>query len=171
MKQLDRLADLLATPRLPMAAKMWSGADVMIGFRIEGDRPWSSFYPKDREIVTKHALELSYFFEALRDAFFEEGLIDFSSKIEFFGRLATAADACLLERPDAAAQLICAAVLREAYSTKEQIENGEFDYLLISEGNQIADDLASSGQRTGYSGIGETVEFFRQRGVTLYGTT
>jgi hypothetical protein len=84
--------------------------------------------------------------------FYEEGLIDFCSKIEFFGRLATVADACLLERPDALAQLICAAVLREAYTMDNQIRKSKFDYLTIAEGNQIADDLAVLGRRTGYFG-------------------
>ena len=73
----------------------------------------NSFYPSDRQVCTKHALEVSYFFEILRDAMYEEALIDHCSKFEFFGHLATAAHACLLEQPDASAQLLCAAVLRE----------------------------------------------------------
>jgi hypothetical protein len=170
MKRLDELALLLANPLLLKAARPWSGADVVIRFGPQSDHPWSSFYPKCREIITEHALEVSYFFEAVRDAFYEKALIDSCSKIEFFGRLATAADACLLERSDAPAHLLCAAVLREAYAIDEQIQNGTFEFLLITEGNQLADELVGSRRRTGYSGLQETVEFFRERGVTIYGT-
>jgi hypothetical protein len=50
MKRLDELARLLANPLLLKAARPWSGADVVIGFGPQSDHPWSSFYPKCREI-------------------------------------------------------------------------------------------------------------------------
>ena len=53
-----------------------------------------------------------YFFDVLRDPLYEEALIAHSSKIEFFARLAAAAEACLLEQPDATAHLVCAASCR-----------------------------------------------------------
>jgi hypothetical protein len=109
-------------------------------------------------MCTEHALEVSYFFEILRDAMYEEALC---SKFEFFGCLATAADACLLEQPDASAHLLCAAVLRETYAIARQIGTGEFDFLTIAEGNQIADDLTPPGLHIGYSGVKEMIEFFR----------
>jgi hypothetical protein len=98
-----------------------------------------SFYPRDREVLTEHALEVSYFFEVLRDPFYGEALIDHCSKIEFFERLsATAADACLLEQADATAHLVCAAVLREAYAIAKQMDEGKFDFFIVAEGNQPA---------------------------------
>jgi hypothetical protein len=51
----------------------------------------------------------------------------------------------------------------------EQIRNGEFEYLIIAEENQIADGLAVLGRWTGYFGVRETIEFFRERGITIYG--
>jgi hypothetical protein len=96
--------------------------------------------------------------------------INHCSKIEFFGRLASAADACLLEQPDATAHLVCAAVLRKAYAMAKQIDKGEFDFLIVSEGNQIGDELTLAGRRTGYSSIKETIEFFRGRGIQIHGT-
>ena len=142
----------------------------MIASAPQPDHLRSSFYSRDREVLTEHALEVSYFFEVLRDHFYEEALIDHCSKIEFFGRLATAADACLLEQPDATAHLVCAAVLREAYVMAKQIDEDEFDFLIVSEGNQIADDLTLPRQRIGYSSIKETISFFRGRRIHIHGT-
>jgi len=127
-------------------------------------------YARDHEVLTEHALEVSYFFEVLRDSFYERALIDHCSKIELFARLAAAADACLLEQPDASAHLVCAAVLREGYAVAKKIDEGEFASSIVAEGNRIGDDLTRAGQRTGYSSIKETVEFFRGRGIRIHGT-
>jgi|GEM_PF-851331 hypothetical protein len=170
MKKLDELAHLLANPVLPKASRHWSETDVVISSPPQPEHLRRSLYPRDREILTEHALEVSYFFEVLRDPFYEESLMNHCSKIEFFRRLASAADACLLEQPDATAHLVCAAVLREAYAMAKQIDKGEFDFLIVSEGNQIGDELALAGRRTGYSSIKETIEFFRRRGIQFHGT-
>jgi hypothetical protein len=169
MRKLHELAHLLANPVLPRAGRYWSGADVVIASAPLHDHIRSSFYPRNCEVLTEHALEVSYFFEVLRDDFYDEALIDQCSKIEFFGRLATAADACLLEQAGATAHLVCAAVLREAYSMAKQMDEGEFAFLIVSERNQVA-DLTLPGQRTGYSSIKDTIDFFRGRGIQIYGT-
>ena len=160
MKKLDELAHLLANPVLPKASCHWSGADVVIASAPQPDHLSRSFYPRDREVLTEHALEVSYFFEVLRDPFYEEALIDHCSKREFFGRLAAASEACLLEQPDATAHLVCAAALREAYAMAKQMD----------ERDQIADNLTFPGQRTRYSSIKETIDFFRGRGIQIHGT-
>jgi hypothetical protein len=170
MKKLDELAHLLANPVLPKASRHWSGADIVIESTPRLDQLLRSFYPGGREVLTEHALEVSYFFEVLRDPFYEEALNDQCCNIRFFGLLATAADACLLEQPDATAHLVCAAVLREAYAIAKKIDEGEFDFLIVTEANQITDDLALPGQRIGYSSIKETIEFFRGRGIQIHGT-
>jgi hypothetical protein len=160
MKKLEELAHLLANPVLPKASRLWSGADVVIASAPQPDDLRRSSNPKDREVLTEHALEVTYFFEVLRDRFCEEAPMDHCSKIEFFGRLAAAADACLLERPDATAHLVCAAILREAYAVAQQMD----------ERDQIADNLTFPGQRTGFSSIKETIEFFRERSIQIHGT-
>jgi hypothetical protein len=170
MKKLDELTHLLAYPVIPKASRLWSGGDVVIASAPQPDHLWRSFYPRAREVLTEHALEVSYFFDVLRDPLYEEALIDHCSKIEFFGRLATAAEACLLEQPDATAHLVCASVLREAYAVAKQMDEGEFASLIVAEGNQIGDDPTLPGQRTGYSSIKETIEFFRGRGIQIHGT-
>jgi hypothetical protein len=85
------------------------------------------------------------------------------SKVEFFGRLAAAANACLREKPDATAHLVCAAVLRDAYAMAKQMNEGEFDFPIVAAGYQISDGLAFARPGTGFSSINETVEFFRRR--------
>ena len=165
MKKLDELAHLLANPVLPKASRHWSGVGVFIASAPQPDHLRRSFYARDREVLTEHALEVSYFFEVLRDPFDEVALIDHCSKIEFFGRLTAAAEACLLEQPDATAHLVCAAVLREAYAVAKQMDEGEFDFLIVAEGNQIGNNLTLLGPRTGFSSIKETIEFFRGRDI------
>ena len=82
-----QLAHLLANPVLPKASRLWSGADVVIASAPQPDDLRRSSNPKDREILTEHALEITYFFEVLRERFCEEAPIDHCSKTEFFGRL------------------------------------------------------------------------------------
>jgi hypothetical protein len=170
MKKLDELARLLANPVLPKASRRWSGANVLIASAPQPDHLRKSFYPRAREVLTEHALEISYFFDVLRDPFCEEALINHCSKIGFFGRLASAADALLHEQSDATAHLVCAAVLREAYAMAKQMDEGEFDFLIVAEGNQIGDEPNLPGQWTGYSSIKEAIDFFRARGIQIHGT-
>jgi hypothetical protein len=170
MKKLDQLARLLANPVLPKASRRWSGSDVLIASAPQRNHFARPFDPRSCEVLTEHALEVSYFFEVLGERFFQETLTDHFSEIEFFGQLASAADACLLEQPDATAHLVCAAVLREACAMARQIDKGEFDFSIVAEGNQIGDDLTLPGQRTGYSSIKETIEFFSGHGIQIYGT-
>jgi len=169
MKKLDQLAHLLANPGLPKASRRWSGANILIACAPQPDHLRRSFYRRDREVLTEHALELSYFFEVLRDSFDEEAIIDHYSKIEFFARLASAVGTCLLEQPDATAHLVCAAVLREAYAMAKQLDEGEFAASIAVEGNQLGDNLTLAG-RIGYASIEETIGFFSGRGIQIHGT-
>jgi hypothetical protein len=168
VKKLDELAHLLANPVLPKASCHWSGVGVFIASAPQPDHLRRSFYARDREVLTEHALEVSYFFEVLRDSFDEVALIDHRSKIELFRRLTAATEACLLERPDVTAHLVCAAVLREAYAVAKRLDEGECDFLIVAEGNQIGDGLTLGGQQTGFRSIKEAIEFFRGRGNRIY---
>jgi hypothetical protein len=164
----DFLEAIRLDPVLPKSSRHWSGADVLIASAPQRNHFSRPFDSRSCEVLTEHALEVSYFFEVLGERFFQEALTAHCYEIEFFGRLASAADACLLEQPDATAHLVCAAVLREAYAMAKHIDKGEFDFLIAAEGNQIGDDLTLAGRRTGYSSIKETIEFFRGRGIKIY---
>ncbi len=69
------------------ALRDWGGSDVVIA-PVSIEIP-SGFYPEPRTVVTQFSRELSWLIEGLRDAFSE--LLDGTSKIEFYGRLASAA--------------------------------------------------------------------------------
>src|SRR5580692_13156155 len=119
MKKLDELSHLLANPVLPKASRHWSGADVVIASAQQPDHLRRSFYPRDREVLTEHALEVSYFFEVLRDPLYEEALIDHCSKIESSGAWRPRQRHAFSNSPMRLRIWLCAAVLREAY------ENGQ----------------------------------------------
>ena len=52
----------------------------------------------------------------------------------------------------------------------KQMDEGEFGFLIVAEGNLIGDDPTLPGQRTRYLSIKETIEFFRGRGMQIHGT-
>ena len=97
---------------------LWGGAGVIICY----DKPEvvDTYYGKDTYVETAFATELSWLFMELRDIFQE--YYDYSSKYEFFGRLADAANAYL----DAGSGLECdvdllLAALEEACLMASQI--------------------------------------------------
>src|SRR4051812_48789104 len=87
-EKLERLASAIASGSPHRAETLWGGADVVID---TSPHPpvHDAFYPEPRYVITRFAPELSWLFEQLRDAF--TSLLDGASKIEFFGRLALAA--------------------------------------------------------------------------------
>jgi hypothetical protein len=165
MRKLRELARLLSNPVLPKANRYWSWADVLVLEPKTNDFR-NSFHIRDHEVLTEHALEVFYFLEVLSGPFYEESLIDHYSKIAFLGRLADAADACFREQPNANAHLVCAAVLREAYAMAGQ----KLALSIVDKENQIEDDSTLCRQRTGYSSLKETIEFFRGRDIQIHGT-
>jgi hypothetical protein len=126
IKELERLEKLLKKSPLPKAKKEWYGADVHITKRSIDDRNERRFYSNPRSVKTPYALELSWFFENLRDAFYAEKRLDDLSKIEFFGRLANAAIRCIKENPNVSANLLCAVVLHEAFIIFDEMEKNIF---------------------------------------------
>lgn len=117
--------------------------------------------------MTEHALELSWLFEQLRDAFYAESRINGCTKIDFFGRLANAAIRCLECRPRASARLLCAAVYHEALAIYDEMENGSFGYFAVAPGNAIADDFIDDAKRSGFVSPEATIDFLRSRGLEI----
>ena len=106
MKTLEALQHIeldFSHGRLPKA-RPWGGADVVISARAPRKSASSDFYPEHRYVISPHAPELSWLFGALRDAFYAEKRLDGQTKIEFFGRLANAANRCLTKSPDVSAR-------------------------------------------------------------------
>ncbi|MBP9663106.1 MAG: hypothetical protein KBD94_00690 [Pyrinomonadaceae bacterium] len=139
----------------------WSGADVVITSQTQDRSQVGGFYPEPRTVVTRFSAEVSWLFERLRDAF--SGLIDGTSKIEFYGRLAKAA-ASYQNKVNGGenAKEIMRVVLYEAVAMLEEMEEGTFDFLEVTSGNTILADLVEESERSGYMGVEATAEFFQK---------
>ena len=143
MTTADAMIDLyqrLAGNDPGVAECLWGGADVGITDTPPPAPAPDAFYPEPRWVVTPHALHLSWVFEALRDAFYAENRLDSCSKIEFFGRLANAANRQLAKKPDTTAVELCTTVFYEAATMLNEMDADQFQYLQIAAGNEILDD-------------------------------
>ena len=125
---------------LPRSRTLWGGADVVICLREPPANREPGFYPEPRRVCSVHARELSWLFNSLRDAFAIESLLDGCTKIEFYGRLANAANSRLRTEPDISAAGICSAVLDEAEKIYGEMKNHEFEFLRVAFDGEIADD-------------------------------
>jgi hypothetical protein len=167
LKELKRLQNALEEPHFPQAETDWDGADVVITREEPPKGAEGGFYPDPRYVVTEYSLELSSLFERLRDAFYAGKRLDSCSKIEFFGRLANAANRCIKRSASLEVHSLYAAVLHEAFAIYDEMEEGAFECLAVAVGNEIVDDYVDEALRTGYIGNEATLEFFRSRGVEV----
>jgi hypothetical protein len=166
LEELSRLEKVLVGGNLQQAQREWGGADVVIT-RNAPQKTGGGFYPDPRYVISPHSLELSWLFEALRDAFYAEKRIDSCSKIEFFGRLANAANRFIQRSNNITAPLLCAAVLHEAFAIYEEMEERTFQCLVVAIGNEIVDDYVDEALRTGFIGTENTLAFFKSHGVEV----
>lgn len=166
-KELKRLEKYLEKSPLPRVSSEWGGADVIISGEAPPKQTKGGFYPRSRYVVTSSSFELSWLFERLRDAFYAEKRLDGCSKIEFFGRLANAANRCIQRSTILTAHILCAAVLHEAFAIYDEMEEGKFRCLTVAPGNEIVDDHVGNASRPGYISNDATLDFFRSRGVKV----
>jgi hypothetical protein len=146
LRELNRLEETIKSFNLPPLKGEWKGAKVVI---TQNPRPKSAeggFYPAPRYVVTKYALELSWLFKKLRDAFYAEDRLDGCSKIEFFGRLANASERSLQNRRHTTAKSLLTDVLQEAFFIYYEMEGDDFHYLQIATGNAILDDYVGKNK-------------------------
>ena len=122
LEEMKRLENLLKEPGLPRATEEWGGADVIITRKTPSKSAGGGFYPEPCYVVTAYSFELSFLFEKLRDAFYAEERIDGCSKIEFFGRLANAANLCIKRSKSLTSHRLYAAVLHEAFAIYEEMK-------------------------------------------------
>lgn len=143
------------------ANREWGGADVIIAPVSIDSASSGGFYPEPRTVVTQFSREVSWLFEQLRDAF--SGVLDGDSKIEFYGRLANAAKTYQQHvNGGENAKDILRAVLYEAVTILEEMEEGTFEYLSVAVGNTILADLVEDSEKSGYIGVDATREFFKK---------
>jgi hypothetical protein len=163
--ELDTIARRIASTPIPRASQSWGGADVVVSMQSPPQHRDASFHPPARYVVTPLALELSWLFESVRDVFYQKRMLDSCSKIEFFGRLANAANRYLSSRKMVSAPFLLAAVLREAYRIAVEIQDGTFEALTVSVGGEIAGDSAPTETADELDrGI---LRFFSARGINM----
>jgi hypothetical protein len=164
--KLNELAHQLAGGSIPEAPDEWGGADVVIRAKTPKKRTEPGFYPEPRSVVTPNSRHLTWLFYQLRDAFHD--ILDYMTKIEFYGRLANAAlryqSRC--SGPEVRNELLLA-VLHEACAMLDEFEEGTFQCLAIAPGNAIADDFIEREEKRGFIGVEETKKFFAERGIKL----
>jgi len=170
LERLSTLDRTLSRSALPRAQRAWGGARTVVSNCAPSPRREQAFYPDPRYVVSEHYLELSWLVEQLREAFMGYELIDASTKFEFFGRLCNAANLCIQENPRVTAHVLCAAVLHEAYAIAVDIDSGEFHRSLEFFMGDVADDDVEPTFRSGFIGIEATLDFFRARGIVVFGT-
>jgi hypothetical protein len=166
--RLNQLAQELAAESNPEAPDEWGGAHVVIRAEPANSSSEPGFYPELRTIVTQHSRHLTWLFYQLRDAFYDQSLLDHMTKIEFFGRLANAALRYQSRCGGAEVRKeLLLAVLHEAYAMLEELEEGTFQCLAVASGNEIADDFIEREEKRGFLGVDETKRFFAERGIRL----
>lgn len=140
IEELKRLEELIVNNKIGKAKHTWGGADVAV-VKEQPKNHSNGFYPDPYFVVSqKFSLEISWMLEQLKDAFYAENLLDGCSKIEFFGRLARAANRGILINAEDCC-IICMEVLKEAQQIYGEIASNTFEVLPVGEGNIIADDL------------------------------
>ena len=110
---LKQLSETISSGKIPKAEVPWGGADVCIILK-GSPRDKGSMYSEPYYVETDYPLELSWIFFQLKDAFYAEKVIDYFSKLEFFGRLADAANRAIKAKPKISCQDLCRAVVLEA---------------------------------------------------------
>ena len=144
-------------------SKPWGGADVCIVKKLPKIKS-GGFYPDPRFVVTDHEIELSWLFEQLRDIF--NKIEDYGFwKEELFGRLGNTANRYLTKFPTASAKELLLAVMHEAFSIIEEIQDGDFRSPMVTINNRIYDDLILESERDEFLGVEETLEYFKSKGI------
>lgn len=155
--ELDELAKQIAGGTIPATEQEWGGADVIVTSQAQPPRRAGGFYPEPRRVLTPHAKALSWLFYQLRDTFAE--LIDGCSKIEFYGRLACAAQHYQQQVDQEVRTELLQSVLHEAYQMLEEMKHGRFTHLTVAAGNAIHKGQAD-GEEAGYATLEEVKSFF-----------
>ena len=144
-------------------SKPWGGADVCIVKKLPRIKS-GGFYPDPRFVVTEHDTELSWLFEQLRDIF--NKIEDYGFwKEELFGRLGNTSNRYLAKFPTASVKELLLAVMHEAFSIIEEIQDGDFRSPIVTINNRIYDDLILESERDEFLGVEETLEYLKSKGT------
>ena len=109
---IEQLLHCVESRPLPRAKRLWCGAKVIISLKAQNVEGHFGFYPPPFEVVTPHALELSWIFNDLRDLFRKK--LDCMNKFYFFGELAHTAFRAIERNPEISAARLCREVIEKA---------------------------------------------------------
>ena len=164
IEELDSLSQLVISG-LSGKAKPWQGADVVVTNVLElGNSEIDSFYPSPRFVVTDHVSEVSWLFEKLARIFADEDNYG-GWKEEFFGRLGNMANRVIGNDKKINVTDVQLAILHESYAVYEEIRSDTHNYLLVTSGNTIYDDLIPRAVNSGFVSLQEAENFFKSKGL------
>ena len=164
IEELDSLSKLVISG-LSGTAKPWQGADVVITNMLKlGNSEVDSFYPSPRFVVTDYVSEVSWLFEKLARIFANEENYG-AWKEEFFGRLGNMANRVIGSDAKTTIIDIQLAILHESYAICEEIQSDTHNYLLVTSGNTIYDDLIPRAVNSGFVSLKEAESFFKSKGL------
>jgi hypothetical protein len=164
LEELDSLSKLVISG-LTGKAQPWQGADVVVTNVLKlGDSEVDSFYPSPRFVITDHVGEVSWLFEKLARIFVSEENYG-AWKEEFFGRLGNMANRVIGSDAKTTIIDIQLAILHEAYAIFEEIQSDTHNYLLVTSGNTIYDDLIPRAVNSGFISLQEAENFFKSKGL------
>lgn len=161
-RKLDELGSKISHDHFGKS-QPWQGADVVIT-----DEPVSPsvghFYPDPRFVVTVYVGELSWLFEKLVPIFSSEDGYGIW-KEEFFGRLGNMANRAKAQSKANSEKELLLAVLHEAYACAEELEEGNFNFLLVTTGNSIYEDLINNALRSEFQSESEVEKYLQGKGL------
>lgn len=123
---LTKLEQVLQASQLPRADCYWHSRDVTIAPSQKG-LPRQAHDFSHVVVITKHASEVSWYFEQLVPAFCVECKAR-QPKEPFARRLALAAVTCKRRYKSPGARRLCTAVWHEAYAVYDEISHGTVNY-------------------------------------------
>lgn len=86
-------------------------------------------------------------------------------KEELFGRLGNMANRVATKKKLEGVSELLLAVLHEAYSVAEELSQGTFQFLAVTAGNMIYDDIIEQAYKSGFVSAYEAEISFRLKGL------
>jgi len=99
----------------------WNGAGTAVVRQRPAPLPLEEFCGPPLYVITPHAMELSWLYRELRDAFYAEKLLDGCTKEDFFRRLFLSALEASGENGQLGAEELCLRVLDQAVRIYREI--------------------------------------------------
>ena len=130
-KILDQVTSKVLTCKvLPKSSSTWGGAGVVVTFPKQGNEQdvGDSFSRSVDYVRTEYALQVSWVFFTLRDIFHHAKLLDYLSKLEFFGRMAEAVNWFLQHENKPTGKELMLSILHEGFIMLDEIQHRRFGH-------------------------------------------